>query len=153
MAYQVGYHIFRLMQIDEFILYLNYCRGLKFEEKPDYNYLRKLFKELFVKEAFEFDYVYDWILLPMTVKYPNLRGRFPINMDLNIDDDEDDLVDFDEEEEKSILAEDPAHGPADPFMNIKTPGAQDLNKLYKEHEVDTTSKHVTPWTVARKPED
>lgn len=54
-----------MLSLAEFVVYMNYCRGLKFEEKPDYNYLRKLFKELFVREAFEFDYVYDWVLLPM----------------------------------------------------------------------------------------
>jgi serine/threonine protein kinase len=31
---------------EEFSKYLNYCRNLKFEEKPDYNYLRSLFKDL-----------------------------------------------------------------------------------------------------------
>ena len=31
----------------EFELYLSYCRSLKFEEKPDIAYLRKLFKDLF----------------------------------------------------------------------------------------------------------
>jgi len=41
---------------------LNYCRTLKFEDKPDYSYLRKMFKELFMREGFELDYMYDWAL-------------------------------------------------------------------------------------------
>lgn len=28
-------------------MYLNYCRGLRFEEAPDYMYLRQLFRILF----------------------------------------------------------------------------------------------------------
>ena len=28
----------------EFAMYLNYCRGLRFEEAPDYMYLRQLFR-------------------------------------------------------------------------------------------------------------
>ena len=31
----------------EFLQYMNYCRELKFEEKPDYDALRRSFKELF----------------------------------------------------------------------------------------------------------
>jgi len=27
-------------------MYLNYCRSLKFEDKPDYSFLRRLFREL-----------------------------------------------------------------------------------------------------------
>jgi len=31
----------------EFATYLTYTRNLRFDEKPDYNYCRNLFKELF----------------------------------------------------------------------------------------------------------
>ncbi|CAK57370.1 unnamed protein product (macronuclear) [Paramecium tetraurelia] len=41
--------------------YLNYCKQLKFEEKPDYHYLRGLFKDAFKKIGFELDQRYDWI--------------------------------------------------------------------------------------------
>ncbi|CAD8110671.1 unnamed protein product [Paramecium primaurelia] len=41
--------------------YLNYCKHLKFEEKPDYLYLRGLFKDAFKKIGFELDQKYDWI--------------------------------------------------------------------------------------------
>ncbi len=44
----------------EFTTYLNYCKNLRFEDKPDYNYLKLLLKELFVKNGFEYDNLYDW---------------------------------------------------------------------------------------------
>jgi len=44
----------------EFATYLTYCRNLRFDEKPDYAYLRNLLKDLFVRSGFELDYVYDW---------------------------------------------------------------------------------------------
>ena len=47
---------------EEFNAYLNYCRGLKFEEKPDYNYCRKLFKDALYRNNFETDYMYDWVI-------------------------------------------------------------------------------------------
>ena len=55
----------------EFSTYLNYCRSLRFEDKPDYSYLRKMFKELFFKEQYELDYMYDWTLSSQVIK--NLR--------------------------------------------------------------------------------
>jgi hypothetical protein len=47
----------------EFVDYMNYCRELKFDEKPDYNQCRRTFKDLFNKMGYEFDYEYDWMLL------------------------------------------------------------------------------------------
>lgn len=46
---------------DEFAQYCNYCRSLKFEDKPDYSHLRSLFKELFKREGYDYDYKFDWV--------------------------------------------------------------------------------------------
>lgn len=53
----------------EFALYLNYCRSLHFEDKPNYSYLRKLFKDLFEKEGYKADAMYDWVLLKCVCYY------------------------------------------------------------------------------------
>ena len=42
---------------------MSYCRNLKFEEKPDYNHLRRMFKDLFNRMGYEYDYNYDWTLI------------------------------------------------------------------------------------------
>ena len=36
---------------------------MRFEEKPDYSYLRNMFKELFQKSNYKYDYQYDWVVL------------------------------------------------------------------------------------------
>ena len=41
---------------------MNYCRSLKFEEKPDIGYLRKLFKDLFYRMGYEYDFLFDWMV-------------------------------------------------------------------------------------------
>ncbi|CAN4113689.1 unnamed protein product [Withania somnifera] len=61
----------------EFISYFHYCRSLRFEDKPDYSYLKRLFRDLFIREGYQFDYVFDWTIL----KYPQIgsssRGQIP----------------------------------------------------------------------------
>ncbi|KFX99808.1 hypothetical protein V490_01646 [Pseudogymnoascus sp. VKM F-3557] len=52
---------------NEFAIYLNYTRSLRFDDRPDYVYLRKIFRDLFVREGFQYDYVFDW-----TVEIPVL---------------------------------------------------------------------------------
>lgn len=47
----------------EFAMYLNYSRGLRFEEAPDYMYLRQLFRILFRTLSFQYDYTFDWTML------------------------------------------------------------------------------------------
>ncbi len=40
----------------EFASYLSYVRSLKFDEKPDYLFLKNSFKSLFKKMGYEMDY-------------------------------------------------------------------------------------------------
>jgi hypothetical protein len=44
----------------EFAIYLNYARSLKIYDKPDYSHLRKIFHDLFVREGYLYDDVFDW---------------------------------------------------------------------------------------------
>uniref|UniRef100_A0A914CLQ1 non-specific serine/threonine protein kinase n=1 Tax=Acrobeloides nanus TaxID=290746 RepID=A0A914CLQ1_9BILA len=46
----------------EFAMFLNYVRGLRFDEAPDYMYLRQLFRLLFRTLNHQYDYQFDWTL-------------------------------------------------------------------------------------------
>jgi hypothetical protein len=49
---------------DEFRIYFEYCRALRFADKPDYSYLRRLFKDLALRNELEYDGNFDWRMLP-----------------------------------------------------------------------------------------
>jgi hypothetical protein len=51
------------MRIEEFATYLNYCRSLRFEDRPDYSYCKRLFKDLFWKNYEDWDLMYDWTVM------------------------------------------------------------------------------------------
>ncbi|XP_055383038.1 casein kinase I [Condylostylus longicornis] len=53
----------------EFSMYLNYCRSLRFEEQPDYMYLRQLFRILFRTLNHQYDYTYDWTMLKQKTQH------------------------------------------------------------------------------------
>jgi len=44
----------------EFVCYFKHCRQLQFADRPDYSYLRRLMRDLFTRERFKRDCVYDW---------------------------------------------------------------------------------------------
>ena len=57
----------------EFTSYFHHVRSLRFEEKPDYGYLRRIFRNLFTREGFEHDYVFDWTILKYLEKEQSSR--------------------------------------------------------------------------------
>lgn len=48
----------------EFVTYFNYCRSLRFEDRPDYSYLRRLLSNLFFREGYRCDREFDWSVAP-----------------------------------------------------------------------------------------
>ena len=49
-----------LLHSEELCTYLRYVRRLDFFETPDYNYLRKLFQDLFERRGYKDDGIFDW---------------------------------------------------------------------------------------------
>ena len=46
----------------EFAKYIDYTRSIRFEDKPNYRYLRQLFQHRFRSEGFKHDNVFDWTI-------------------------------------------------------------------------------------------
>jgi casein kinase I family protein HRR25 len=47
----------------EFSLYFKHVQSLGFQDKPDYAYLAKLFRDLFEANNYQYDFVYDWTII------------------------------------------------------------------------------------------
>jgi hypothetical protein len=48
--------------IPEIAAIIEYSRGLKYDERPDYRYIRRSLKSLLIKSGANFDFLYDWTL-------------------------------------------------------------------------------------------
>jgi len=77
----------------EFSNYLGYCRSLRFDDRPDYQYLRQLFRNLFHRQGFTYDYMFDWNNLKFTTNNSNSTGnKLLSNQDSNNNNNQNDLV-------------------------------------------------------------
>mmetsp|Transcript_1513 Transcript_1513/g.2050 ORF Transcript_1513/g.2050 Transcript_1513/m.2050 type:complete len:463 (-) Transcript_1513:349-1737(-) len=77
----------------EFRSYFEYCRSLRFEDRPDYAYLKRLFKELFYRKGFQYDNMFDWTVLNLQQE----RARLPPERVLSA-------------QQQDHQAQDPSHG-------------------------------------------
>ncbi|KAA6401746.1 MAG: putative Casein kinase I, partial [Streblomastix strix] len=61
---KIGYRVEELCKglPHEFVTYFNYVRNLQFEEEPDYNYLRSLFRDVMRREGYQYDQQFDWTI-------------------------------------------------------------------------------------------
>ena len=57
----------------EISVYMEHVRSLGFKDRPNYSYLRKIFRSLFVRRGFEFDNVFDWT----TKRYAEQHTHMP----------------------------------------------------------------------------
>lgn len=58
---------------EEMATYLRYVRRLDFFETPDYEYLRKLFQELFERRGYVDDGEFDWTGKTMVSLHPSRK--------------------------------------------------------------------------------
>lgn len=59
----------------QFVEFMQMCRQVQFEERPDYDKMRALFKDLFYSLGFEYDFNFDWILKQRADKLKVLKQK------------------------------------------------------------------------------
>ncbi|CAG8523416.1 1736_t:CDS:2 [Funneliformis mosseae] len=127
---------------NEFAIYLNYTRSLRFDDKPDYSYLRKLFRDLFVREGFQYDYVFDWTIF----KYEKDANKVHNNMALQqMPVDEHGVVEQVEEDnkgQKQRLTSRPATG----LVNVNEPSAPQRRTANKPTNYGMGGSRAVPTT-------
>ncbi|WJX48290.1 Casein kinase 1-like protein 3, variant 2 [Trifolium repens] len=78
----------------EFASYFHYCHSLTFDQRPDYGFLKRLFRDLFAREGYAFDFVFDWTILkyqqsqkhivqPSLSPVPGAINRHAVSMDVD----------------------------------------------------------------------
>lgn len=55
---------------NEFRDYFVHCSMLGFEDRPDYRYLKRIFRDLFERQCFEDDGVFDWDIIKKNQQIP-----------------------------------------------------------------------------------
>jgi serine/threonine protein kinase len=64
---------------EEFSMYFQAVSKLRFNEEPDYGGFRLMFRDLFLREGFVYDYVYDWTQNLKPVRYGSVRVAKPVS--------------------------------------------------------------------------
>jgi len=83
---------------NEFVQYFTIIRALEFTETPPYNELRQMFRDLFIKLGFVFDYQYDWVPQNDKSKRTRSLSHYKVNAPLLCVDEN-----TGKDEKKSIL--------------------------------------------------
>jgi len=62
---------------DEFNRFLRYARELRFDDRPDYVYFRRILRDLFLRQGYHYNYVFDWKFAAKRSRYgkPEDGGR------------------------------------------------------------------------------
>lgn len=55
----------------EFRDYFVHCSALGFEDRPDYRYLKRIFRDLFERQCFEDDGIFDWDIIKKNQQIPS----------------------------------------------------------------------------------
>ena len=105
---------------NEFCQFVEYTRGLNFEEEPDYNYLKKLLEKVMTDNNYNMDYIYDW------TKYDEKEVKKITNVSHNRNNST--TNNFEEVDNKNHMNDENIHiGNSNVDSNIKNNGDNKIN--------------------------
>ena len=84
----------------EFRSYFEHVRALRFDDRPDYDYMKRLFRELFFRKGYSYDNIYDWDIPVEAPPRPGLTEPLRSRPTAEEDDNGADGGGEDEEEEE-----------------------------------------------------
>ena len=75
---------------DEFREYVHYTRNMNYEDDPNYEYLKSLFRKIMEREEYEMDFFYDWSKQNDEISMPSqpIEHEFENKKDANKDENE-----------------------------------------------------------------
>ncbi|XP_057442898.1 casein kinase 1-like protein 3 isoform X2 [Lotus japonicus] len=117
----------------EFSSYFHYCRCLKFDQRPDYGFLKGLFRDLFTRKGYKSDYLFDWTILKFQQTMLQSQSNAPIAILSDLDQ-----LDVDKHKENYSIqnaVERPSVNcdPPRVCMEIRAPNVQNINhKIQKQ---------------------
>ena len=73
----MDYLVIIINKLGDFCTYMHYCKSLKFEDRPNYDYLNALFFGTLNDYHLEYDNMFDWSLTEPSKKNPTHRNDKP----------------------------------------------------------------------------
>jgi hypothetical protein len=69
---------------NECVLFLKYCRTLAYDNRPDYDYIRYLFRYLLYQKGEHYDYEYDWIISHRNKQLSTINIMNPVEGEISV---------------------------------------------------------------------
>ncbi len=69
-----------ILGVDELQTMMRYCRGLKFDEDPNYDYLKQLMKDVFTNQRLDYDFDFDWQHQHVSTNGAQFGGKSPFHL-------------------------------------------------------------------------
>jgi casein kinase I family protein HRR25 len=69
---------------NECVLFLKYCRTLAYDNRPDYDYIRHLFRYLLYQKGEQYDYEYDWIISHRNKQLSTINIMNPVEGEISV---------------------------------------------------------------------